>query len=120
VLAEVAGRLRLAVRASDSVCRLGDDRFAVLCTEMDAADAAEVVAQRVLASLSVPFEMDEAVLRLTVSIGVSVAAAGTTPSMLLGEADIAMSAAKQRGGDRFAWYEPRAPAWARSARVGSP
>jgi GGDEF domain-containing protein len=109
VLAAVAGRLLRVVRATDCVGWLGTDQFAVLCTDMYAPSGAEVVADRLLAALALPYELDDAVLCLTVSVGVSVAAPSTTPRLLLGEADSAMAAARRAGGDRFTWYEHGEP-----------
>ena len=105
VLTEVAGRLLHSVRPSDSVARLGGDEFAVLCTDLDAAAEAEMVAERLLATFTRPFELDAMSLHLTVSIGVSVAGPGTTAEGLLREADTAMYAAKRDGRARFATYE---------------
>lgn len=63
-------------------------------------------------ALALAYVLDDAVLCLTVSVGVSVAAPETTPSMLSGEADSAMVAARRAGGGRFTWYlhgEPAGP-----------
>ena len=105
VLTDVAGRLLHSVRMTDSVARLGGDEFAVLCTDLDAAAEAEMVAARLLATFARPFELDEMALHLTVSIGLSVAGPGTTTEELLREADTAMYEAKRDGRDRFATYE---------------
>lgn len=119
VLADMAGRLLLAVRESDTVTRLDGAGFAVLCTDMDAAVAAGTVAQRLLRACAVPFELGERSIHLTVSIGVSVARAETTAESLLREAGEAMVTAKSDGCGRLATFEQALAASADPAPTGS-
>jgi GGDEF domain-containing protein len=54
VLCEVADRLRLCVRAEDTVGRLGADEFVVLAEDLHAARDALVIAERIVAALDEP------------------------------------------------------------------
>ena len=58
LLVEVARRLRETLRAADTVARLGDDEFMVLCEECPDAATARVVAQRLNDALSAPVVLD--------------------------------------------------------------
>jgi diguanylate cyclase len=96
LLQEVAARLQESVRGMDTVVRLGGDEFAVLlaCTA-SAADAADV-AQRLLAQLRQPAELDGVVVDVGASIGVTVYPdISSDAGELLQHADIAMYAAKR-------------------------
>ncbi|MDY7101406.1 MAG: diguanylate cyclase [Actinomycetota bacterium] len=102
LLAEVAKRLRRAIRPGDTAARLGGDEFAVLCPRLGAEDAPSI-AQRLLATLHEPIlGPDGFPLDVSASIGVAVA----PPSIddlrhVLREADAAMYRAKGSGKGRY-------------------
>ncbi|MBR0952067.1 GGDEF domain-containing protein [Bradyrhizobium canariense] len=97
LLKQVAGRLKVLTAADDLVVRMGGDEF-VLVQRM-AADA-EAMAQRIVQSISAPYEVDGQVIELGVSVGVAVAPDdGRTAEALLSRSDKALYRAKQeRGG----------------------
>jgi diguanylate cyclase (GGDEF)-like protein len=93
VLCETASALVGAVRAQDTVVRLGGDEFCVLAPQTDAAHAEHLV-ERVRESLAA---VTTGVSGLSASIGTAVFPAdGTTPDGLLAEADTAAIAAKRQ------------------------
>ena len=99
VLRQVADRMTGAVREGDTVSRLGGDEFVVLLAEVAQAADAALVADKLISALAVPMCMDDQVLRLTASIGVSLYPGdGEDASVLLNRADSAMYRAKR--GDR--------------------
>jgi len=55
VLKEIAGRIRDCVDACDTVARIGGDEFAVLLTDLASAQAASLVAGRILRAIGQPF-----------------------------------------------------------------
>jgi diguanylate cyclase (GGDEF)-like protein len=67
-LRTVADRLLACVRATDTVTRLSGDEFAILLT--DSSDAI-LVAERVVSSLAEPIVVDDATVRISVSIGIA-------------------------------------------------
>ena len=69
VLVEVAQRLRSAVRAGDTVARIGGDEFLVLLTELESELDAEQAVARLAIALNGPFEIDGLQLRIQASIG---------------------------------------------------
>jgi len=108
LLRAVTARLTLTMRESDSVGRLGGDEFIVLVDGATMDAGPELVAERLLAVLREPFDMEgwpNGPLTLTASIGI---ATGTRSSAteLLRDADIALYEAKTAGKDRFAVFEP--------------
>ena len=99
VLRETARALVGAVRAQDTVVRLGGDEFCVLAPQTDEASA-EHLAGRVRGALA---SVTAGVSGLSASIGTAVFPAdGTTPEMLLATADDAAMHAKRRRGVRRA------------------
>ncbi|WGD30840.1 EAL domain-containing protein [Ancylobacter sp. WKF20] len=108
LLIEVARRLMASVSELDTVARLGGDEFIVLLSRMENADDGMIVAQRILAALSLPFEYRRTSLSCRGSIGVTVAPDhGTDPSTLLKNADIALYRAKSAGRGIAVAYDPR-------------
>ncbi len=105
VLREVAQRLTVAVRAEDSVSRLGGDEFIIIVNELDEPRYAAQMAQRVLQSLQTPLLHQGQELYLTTSIGISLYPEdGAEVDTLLRNADAAMFRAKAEGRDRFRFY----------------
>ncbi len=102
----VAGeRLRHAVRQGDTAARLGGDEFAVL---MEAADveSAQEVAERLIAALAEPVEIDGHRHVVRASVGIAEAFPGrTTSEDVLRNADVAMYWAKERGKGTIAVYD---------------
>jgi diguanylate cyclase (GGDEF)-like protein len=99
LLQAVSNRLSSALRASDTVGRLGGDEFVVLAEGSSLEYGPEVVAAKLLGSLSEPFELVgfEGV-RLTTSASIGIAAGQrTTAGDLLRDADIALYRAKSAG-----------------------
>lgn len=106
LLAEVARRLRDAVRAGDLVGRLGGDEFAILLEQLESEFEAVAVAQRVLQTFTAPFEVAGGHVRASASVGLAIAKdAEKTAEQLIHEADIAMYRAKATGRNRFAIFD---------------
>ena len=70
VLAELASRLRAAVRPADTVARLGGDEFVVVCEDVD-CDAATALGRRMEEAIRQPLALDGIEHRLTASIGIA-------------------------------------------------
>ena len=104
VLSEAAVVLRLALRESDMLARLGGDQFGVLLPETDLAPARRC-GERLRHALE--DHRFARVGRLTASVGVTASPRGGTEGVeLLASADAALSVAKKSGRRRVAATEP--------------
>lgn len=112
LLIAVGRRLRLSVRESDTVARMGGDEFVVLLRDLRDDAAASAVAEKVLAALAGTFVLGSRECRVGASIGICLGPEdGDDMETLLGRADAAMYESKARGKNRFTRYEPaQAPA----------
>ena len=108
LLSAIGHRLLGTVRPGDLACRLGGDEFAVLLPQTDRLEDAEAVADRLLAAIAEPLEIEGVPLRVSASVGVSICHAGESMSVddLLRRSDVAMYHAKARGKHRAASYAP--------------
>ncbi len=98
VLQTVTNRMLIAVRAADLVARLGGDEFAVLCVDVDHAEQATALADRLIAAVAEPIDIGEGVVHVGVSIGIALATGGSTAAPdLLEMADRALYEAKREG-----------------------
>jgi diguanylate cyclase (GGDEF)-like protein len=110
VLAQTARRLRAAVPVHDTVGRWDSDEFAVLVEDAGSAQEVTEIAERLVGAVAAePFLVAGQQIALTASAGVALAdvAPGTPedPSgLVLRNADVAMSRAKDAGGDRVEVY----------------
>ncbi|MBV8503317.1 MAG: EAL domain-containing protein [Paucibacter sp.] len=107
LLCEVARRLSETLRADDLLARMGGDEFALLLAGAQPADAA-AVAGKVLAALEPEFSRGPQALKIGASIGITLYPTdGKNVEELLGNADLAMYRAKQRGRNSWCFFEPR-------------
>ena len=97
----VAQALNMALRREDRVCRMGGDEFAAaIFFSGDASEAAILErAQQIFDKLSIALRGVEE--NAGVSMGVSIAAAGTTFNQLYEQADKALYRAKENGRGRL-------------------
>jgi diguanylate cyclase (GGDEF)-like protein/PAS domain S-box-containing protein len=113
VLAQAARRLRATVPVHDTVARWGSDEFAVLVENAGGAAEVSEIAERLVGAIAAePFRVAGQQIALTASVGVALAGRDPgTPDhpddptgLLLRNADVAMSRAKEAGGDRAEVY----------------
>ena len=107
VLRSIAKRLTACVRESDTVSRHGGDEFLILLSEVDHAQDAGVIAEKIVQSVSEPHNIAGHELRLTVSVGISLYPEdGQDAQSLIMRADAAMYHAKNSGRDQVGFYHP--------------
>jgi diguanylate cyclase (GGDEF)-like protein len=102
----VADRLRTLVRETDTIARMGGDEFVVVQAAI--ADPAEAtsLAQRIIASMSEPFDLDGHQAVIGASVGIAVGPSdGLKPDRLLRNADLALYRAKGDGRGTFRFFE---------------
>ncbi len=105
LLAQVAERINTRVRAMDTLARLGGDEFTLILKETD-RDGARETARSLLASLEQTFNIDSHRVSISASIGLTLFPDdGKTLDQLMHNADQAMFAAKEHGGQQVQVYE---------------
>lgn len=114
LLQEVAKRLAAGVRETDTVARQGGDEFVVLLEALsqkpeEAITQAEAIAEKVLRSLSQPYQLsDHHSHHCTASVGVTLFIGGQeSVDQLLKQADIAMYQSKQAGRNTIRFFDPQ-------------
>ena len=98
LLKQVAARLAWAVRASDTLARMGGDEFAIVLNDVRDTPSAMRVGEKLLESLAAPFPLEGRELRISASIGLAFYPEdGLDADTLLRHADVAMYRAKASG-----------------------
>lgn len=96
LLVETARRLRLCVRAADTIARLGGDEFAAILTDAGSRAEVEEVAARIVAELARPFDLQAGTANISCSIGIALFPEhGTDAEALQHNADVALYGVKE-------------------------
>ena len=110
LLQEVARRLLINIRSVDTAARLGGDEFVVLINDLsndpvNALHHAQVVGNKILASLNQPYDLNGMLHTTTPSIGVAIFHGNLlNPKEILKQADDAMYRAKSLGRNNLCFY----------------
>ena len=105
LLVEAAKRLKACLRQSDTVGRLGGDEFTIIVGEFSDLGPEESFAQKILASLALPFWLGNETIYLSASIGITLYPEdGITSEELLKNADQSMYAAKKAGRNQYQYF----------------
>jgi diguanylate cyclase (GGDEF)-like protein len=105
LLIGVAERISGALRSDDTAARLGGDEFAALVENVQDPGAVEETANRILAALSAPIEIDGQLLYAVASIGITTTPEADTANELLRQADLALYVAKGAGKNQWRRYQ---------------
>ena len=107
LLQSMAQRLVTCVRSSDTVSRQGGDEFVVLLSEIEHVDDAAVRAQKIIAALVAPHDVESHQLHVTVTIGISMYPEdGPDAETLINCAGTAMNDAKESSRNNYQFFEP--------------
>ena len=93
VLKEFANRVASCLRETDTVARLGGDEFVVLAEGIQVVEQAEVLAQKIVATLDLP--LPGTTILIGTSIGINLYQSQTDAAQFLKGADLAMYNAKK-------------------------
>ena len=107
LLRGITERLRSVTRYGDLVARLGGDEFGIVLHNVKTEAEGLKAAQRYLAVFEEPFDLDGLLMVTSASVGLVFAGRDSaSASILMGNADLAMYAAKHAGGDQVCVFEP--------------
>lgn len=107
LLKEVATRLKLCVRESDLVARVGGDEFTVMLSNLEEGSQAGNISERILKILSHPYQIKQKAFLASASLGISLFPADSQDAeTLLTSADQAMSVAKGEGKNCWRFFIP--------------
>jgi diguanylate cyclase (GGDEF)-like protein/PAS domain S-box-containing protein len=112
LLQQVGKRLLTCVREGDTVARIGGDEFVVMLEELSeqsiiAGTQADLIGNKILEALALPFVLDKYEYRNTTSIGATLFDNHfQTAEELLKQADIAMYHSKKSGRNSLHFFDP--------------
>ncbi|MFT5810589.1 MAG: diguanylate cyclase (GGDEF)-like protein/PAS domain S-box-containing protein [Rubritalea sp.] len=107
LLIEVAKRLRSYVRDIDTIARLGGDEFVIIMGGLESPDHVDRIASNLLKKTAEPYTLGHDVVHISTSIGIALYPQDASDSVeMLRNADQAMYAAKDNGGNRFQYFRP--------------
>ena len=107
LLIEIAKRMQAFIGDQECLARLGSDEFVLLTRNPDFVKDLQAVAQKIALYISESFYLGNGpVLQIKASIGVACAPTdGKNTADILRAVDLALSYAKQNGGDRIVSFE---------------
>lgn len=112
LLNAVSGRLLASIGDGDTVARAGGDEFAIILPEINASEAhaaanAEQLAEKIIACLAEPYDLDGREYHCTSSIGISLFFDHQFSTVeMLKRVETAMYKAKGNGGNTLCFFDP--------------
>lgn len=107
LLVQTAERLRLCVRESDTLARIGGDEFTILLNDAHERENVETVAKKIIHSIAQPFYLEGQAAHIGASVGIArYPDDAPTNGTLLIVADKAMYAAKAAGKNTYRFGTP--------------
>jgi len=105
LLQQAAARLTASVRPIDTVSRQGGDEFVIILLQIKNAADPALLAQKILTSISQPYDIDDLELHVTPSIGIAIYPEdGRDTESLIKNADAAMYHAKENGRNNYQYF----------------
>lgn len=105
LLKAVAQRLKICIRKTDTLGRIGGDEFVIVLTCLDSPRSAAIVAQKIMSKLRSPFLQTGYEIFTGCSIGIAnFPNSGDNPRTLLKNADSAAQRAKLLGRNNYQFY----------------
>ncbi len=106
LLSAISKRLKKCIRKEDTLARQGGDEFLAMLIGIPKVEVAAIIAQKILKNISeMHHPSDGYEIPLNASIGISIYPYDSeNPEILIKNADIAMSRAKEDGGNTYQFY----------------
>jgi diguanylate cyclase (GGDEF)-like protein len=107
VLREAADRIRACCKRDlDTISRMGGDEFCIICADCNDREQLDIISQELLSQFELPFQLDDTLVDVTTSIGISMYPVnGTEAKELEIASDRAMYAAKKAGRNTSRFWE---------------
>ncbi len=107
LLQSLALRLKRRLRQVDTLARVGGDEFVILMPDARPTQEMTAVAQKLLETVSRPFQIGDHAIRISASLGIaSFPDDGESAETLMRNADVAMYRAKEVGRNNFQLCTP--------------
>ena len=107
ILIEIANRLLNTVREGDTVSRIGGDEFILILSDLEGVEQCRLILDRVLHAVAQPIAIDDQVVEVYASIGVTLYPEDDADAdILLRHADQAMYLAKDSGKNGYHLFDP--------------
>ncbi|MDO9323033.1 MAG: EAL domain-containing protein [Pseudomonas sp.] len=117
LLIGVTENLKHVLRAEDTQARLGGDEFVLLLSDINSPEECALILERVLSAISSPIQVEDGLLSVSASIGVSLYPDDNADAdTLLRHADQAMYLAKESGKNRYHLFDPESDRKAQTHR----
>ena len=105
VLEAVAKRLEKILRGGDTIARDENDRFLLFLNDMANPADISIVAEKMLASIRQPINVDDNLIEVTASMGISIYPTdGKDASFIVNKSNEALYIAKADGRDKYCLY----------------
>lgn len=107
LLIEAARRISSCLRGTSTVARLGGDEFLVILPGLQSSEVSSQVAERILNTFAMAFQLNNHEVHVTTSIGIAMFPADSDNSgELMQHADAAMYQAKRKGKSDYVHFSP--------------
>ncbi|NCD24731.1 MAG: EAL domain-containing protein [Deltaproteobacteria bacterium] len=104
----IAGRLQVAVRETDTVCRYGGDEFLIILDGLESAGNAIAISRRLHEAIKQPFLIEDREYQLSASLGLYLGESGdNNAEQIIQRGNIAMHWAKESGRNCFKVFTKR-------------
>ena len=105
LIMEISERIGKPLRSSDTIARMGGDEFTVIIPELNDLARLGRIVKNMLVEVSMPCLLGQELVQVTASIGLTFYPLDATDAdTLLKNADLAMYAAKAKGGNAFEYF----------------
>jgi diguanylate cyclase (GGDEF)-like protein len=102
LLRAFSARLVQTLRASDAIARMGGDEFTIITEKLGRREDAALLADKVVAAMQAPFELDGVTVCVSASIGLAFySGEAITPDTLIKQADRLLYQAKEAGRNTY-------------------
>jgi diguanylate cyclase (GGDEF)-like protein/PAS domain S-box-containing protein len=106
LLIKLSQRMKEVLRAGDMLARIGGDEFIAVMVGLESIEDSKPVLKRLLKAAAGPVNLDDAVIQVSASIGVSLYPQDHVDAdLLMRHADQAMYVAKQAGKNRYHFFD---------------